>query len=131
MDTIRLQAIFKIKKSEFLAQATLDVGVDHPQERQGLASDVFGTEIILAGGFIKQEKVMKFGKSPQINSSLISLDFQTMTSQLLDSSDDGKSAQATLEILDSKAVALIGGSMEALKIFTTKPMSEEKPCIFA
>ena len=92
---------------------------------------MFGTEVIFAGGFIKPPAAPKFGESPKIGSSLISVDFNKMTCKLLDNSEEGKSAQATMKVLDSKSLVLIGGSMEALKIFTTKPMSEDKPCIFA
>ena len=57
-------------------------------------------------------------------------DFKTETITILDCGGDAKSAQATLHVLDAQAVLLVGGSIEALKIFTSKPMTEEKPCIF-
>ena len=127
--------IFKLdedmKEIILIETVLVEFEVEFPLEMQGVASAVFGTEIIFAGGFIKPPDTPKFGKAPRISSALITVDFKTMKYQLLDDSEDGQTAQATLKVLDSKSVALIGGSMEALKIFTSKLMSEDKPCVFA
>lgn len=118
-------------KVTLIESVTVGIEVESPLQMQGVASAVFGTEVVYAGGFIKPSQVPKFGQSPPINSNLMLVDFKKMTAKVLDSSADGKSAQASLAVLDAKSLILIGGSMEALRIFTTKPMIEEKPCIYA
>ena len=128
-------SIFQLDDSlesiSLIETVTIDLQVDMPLQMQGVASAVFGSEILFAGGFIKPDNVPKFGKAPKISSKLICFDLKDMKARVLDDSEDGKSAQSTLKVLDPQSVALIGGSLEALKIFTTKPMSEDKPCVFA
>ena len=97
---------------------------------QGVASAVFGEQVLYAGGFTLPDSVPKFGQAPKVSSALFLVDFKTEAIQILDCGGDAKSAQATLHVLDAQAVLLLGGSIEALKIFTSKPMTEEKPCIF-
>ena len=122
---------FDLSQVVMIERVTVSIDVESPLQMQGVASAVFGTDVVFAGGFIKPSIVPKFGKAPPISSNLMLVDFKKMTAKILDSSDEGRSAQASLAVLDSKSLILIGGSMEALRIFTTKPMIEEKPCVYA
>ena len=128
-------SLFKLDESlteiYFTETVTVELGIEPPLEMQGVASSVFGTEVVLAGGFVKPMHIPKVGEAPKMSSRLISVDIKTKTAKVLDDDEASKTAQATLQVIDSKAVLLLGGSMEALKIFTSKPMSEEQPCVFA
>ena len=117
-------------KIELLNTVKVEVNIQSELKMQGVASAIFGEEVIFSGGFLKPELVPKYGKSPRVNEALFSVNFETMVSTVHDVSEDAGSAQATLHVLDSGSVALVGGSLAALKLFTNKQMSEEKPCIF-
>ena len=121
-----------IIKSEIVLLNTVKVklNIESGFEMQGVASAVLGEEVIFCGGFLKPQTVPKFGKSAQVSNALFSVDFKTLTSKVYDVTEDAGSAQASLHMLDPSSVALVGGSIQALKLFTNKPMSEDKPCFF-
>ena len=107
-----------------------DIDIPTGFNMQGVASASLGEEVLFAGGFIQPEAAPKFGQSPKVSSAFFSVNFKSEKANMLDLSGGAKSAQATLHFLDPQAVLLVGGSIEALKIFTNKPMTEDKPCIY-
>ena len=127
-------AIFKIDFNDLkvILLKTVKVEVDIPGDMrmQGVASTVFGSDMVFCGGFIQPSLQITFNQSPQVNQTTFLVNFDTLTSAVLDRSENGQTAQATLHVLDATAVALVGGSNEALRILTTKSMAEEQPCCY-
>ena len=109
-------------------RADIDIPVD--LKMQGVACAAYGVEVTYAGGFIFPSSVPNFGESPKVSSAVFSVNFQSKSVNVLDLSGGGQSAQSTLHFLDAQSLLLVGGSIEALKIFTNKPMSEDKPCLY-
>ena len=78
-------SIFKIDEDVteilYVETVTVELGIEHPMEMQGVASSVFGTEVVLAGGFLKPTKTPKVGEAPKTSSRLITVDFKTKTAK--------------------------------------------------
>ena len=131
---INIFLFFKVdileKNIIFLSTTEVQVEIPGSLKMQGVASAVFGSDLIFCGSFVQPRVPITFNQSPQVNQHTFTVNFDAFTSKVLDRSENGKTAQATLHVLDSTAIALVGGSSEALRIFTTKSMSEDQPCCF-
>lgn len=127
-------SIFKIdivgQKVVLLETVKIEVDIPGSLKMQAVSSAVFGSDLIFIGGFVQPFPPIKFNQSLPTNQNTFMINFEKMKSKILDRSENGKTAQGTLHVLDANAVALVGGSIESLKIFTNKNMTEEQPCCF-